>query len=104
MDDKGIVKQKELDDILQSPSRQSILADRFIRECLVFEELIARLAQIYRQDDRLLAAMHYGSYTRGEADQYSDLDIMLFFVDEAAPGAPMANRMQTDHIVWPSAR
>lgn len=43
------------------------------------DRLIARLAQLCREDDRLLAAMHYGSYTRGEADHYSDLDIMLFF-------------------------
>lgn len=50
------------------------------------DELIARLAQLCRQDDRLLAAMHYGSYTRGEADHYSDLDIMLFFEDEALAG------------------
>jgi len=47
------------------------------------DQLIARLEQICRQDERLLAAMHYGSHTRGEADQYSDLDIMLFFSDEA---------------------
>jgi lincosamide nucleotidyltransferase len=50
------------------------------------DELIARLAQLCRQDERLLAAMHYGSYTRGEADHYSDLDIMLFFNDEALAG------------------
>jgi len=47
------------------------------------DRLIARLAQVCRHDERLLAAMHYGSYTRGEADQYSDLDIMLYFADEA---------------------
>lgn len=50
---------------------------------LAQDELIAQLAQLCRQDNRLLAAMHYGSYTRGEADQYSDLDVMLYFADQA---------------------
>lgn len=48
------------------------------------DELIARLAQICQEDERLLAAMHYGSLARREADRYSDLDIRLFFADEAA--------------------
>ena len=47
------------------------------------EEMIGRLRHICQQDARLLAAMHYGSITRQEADQYSDLDIMLFFEDGA---------------------
>ncbi|MGD8807290.1 MAG: nucleotidyltransferase domain-containing protein, partial [Chloroflexota bacterium] len=47
------------------------------------DDLISRLKRICRQDQRLLAAMHYGSYTRGEADRYSDLDIMLFFDDRS---------------------
>ena len=47
------------------------------------DELVTRLERVCGQDDRLLAAMHYGSYTRGEADKYSDLDVMLFFTDEA---------------------
>lgn len=46
------------------------------------DKLIARLERICREDEWLLAAMHYGSYTRGEADQYSDLDILLYFADE----------------------
>jgi len=48
------------------------------------DELIGRLVQICQEDERLLAAMHYGSLARGEADVYSDLDIMLFFAAEAA--------------------
>jgi lincosamide nucleotidyltransferase len=50
------------------------------------DELIGRLEEVCRADDRLLAAMHYGSFARGEADVYSDLDIMLFFVDESVVG------------------
>lgn len=53
---------------------------------LAQDELIAGLEQLCREDERLLAAMHYGSYTRGEADRYSDLDIILFFDDEALAG------------------
>lgn len=50
---------------------------------LAHDQLIDRLEQICVEDEFLLAAMHYGSYTRGESDQYSDLDIMLFFNDAA---------------------
>ncbi|UCG26337.1 MAG: nucleotidyltransferase domain-containing protein [Chloroflexota bacterium] len=53
-------------------------------EMLPQDELINRLEQVCREDERLLAAMHYGSLARGEGDVYSDLDIMLFFADEAA--------------------
>jgi lincosamide nucleotidyltransferase len=53
---------------------------------LSHDDLISRLKRICRQDQRLLAAMHYGSYTRGEADRYSDLDIMLYFAEEALAG------------------
>ena len=48
------------------------------------DELIARLVQVCQEDERLLAAMHYGSLARGEGDLYSDLDIMLYFAEEAA--------------------
>jgi len=62
------------------------------RTMLSQDELSTRLERICREDGRLLAAMHYGSHTRGEADKYSDLDIMLFFTDEDLSGI--------DHRSW----
>ena len=47
------------------------------------EIMIERLRQICHQDQRLVAAMLYGSFTYGEADQFSDIDCVLFFEDEA---------------------
>lgn len=47
------------------------------------EELIGRLAKICRQDPQLVAAMHYGSFAHLEADEFSDLDIILYFEDAA---------------------
>ena len=45
--------------------------------------MIERLRQICQQDERLIAAMLYGSFTRQEADKFSDIDIVLFFADES---------------------
>ncbi len=50
------------------------------------QAMIARLRQICQDDSHLLAAMLYGSFTRGEADQFSDIDVMLFFQDDALAG------------------
>jgi lincosamide nucleotidyltransferase len=38
------------------------------------------------RDERLEAALMYGSFTRGEGDQYSDVEFALFFRDEELPG------------------
>jgi hypothetical protein len=46
------------------------------------EKLIASTRRVCQEDARLLAAMLYGSFTRREADRYSDIDCMLFFEDE----------------------
>jgi lincosamide nucleotidyltransferase len=45
-------------------------------------EMIARLRRVCAEDERLVAAMLYGSFARREGDEYSDLDVMLFFQDE----------------------
>ena len=47
--------------------------------------MIERLREICRQDERLTAAMLYGSFTRKEADEFSDIDTVLFFADERLP-------------------
>jgi lincosamide nucleotidyltransferase len=36
------------------------------------EQMIVQLDNMCRQDQRVVAAMLYGSFTCGEADQYSD--------------------------------
>lgn len=49
---------------------------------LLQEAMIERLRHICRQDRRIVAAMLYGSFTRAEADAFSDIDVALFFADE----------------------
>lgn len=48
-------------------------------------EMIQKLRQLCQADERLIAAMLYGSFTFGEADRFSDIDCLLYFQDEALP-------------------
>jgi len=50
---------------------------------LLQERLIERVRELCLHDDRLVAAMMYGSFTQGEGDEYSDVEFVLFFEDEA---------------------
>ncbi len=59
---------------------------------LIQESMIERLCHICHQDQRLVAAMLYGSFSYGEGDQYSDVDCLLFFQDEALT--------KIDQIAW----
>jgi len=45
---------------------------------LVQRRLIARVGQLCRADDRLVAALTYGSFAHGEADAHSDIEFWLF--------------------------
>ncbi len=47
------------------------------------QKMIERVRQICREDQRLVAALMYGSFTRGEGDAYSDIEFVLFFRDDA---------------------
>jgi lincosamide nucleotidyltransferase len=47
------------------------------------ERLIERLRALCREDERLEGAMLYGSFARQEADQFSDIDAMLYFEEGA---------------------
>ena len=47
--------------------------------------MIERVREICQQDDRVVAAMLYGSFTRGEGDQFSDIEFVVFVVDSALP-------------------
>ncbi|WIM94339.1 hypothetical protein ACTOB_006356 [Actinoplanes oblitus] len=52
-------------------------------------ELIERVGDLCRRDQRLVAALTYGSFASGEADEHSDIEYWLFF------GAPLA-----DPVAW----
>jgi lincosamide nucleotidyltransferase len=47
------------------------------------DQMIARMRAICAEDDRLNAAMMYGSFTYGEGDAFSDIEFLLFFEDDA---------------------
>ncbi len=49
------------------------------------ERMIADLRRLCNADERLEAAMLYGSFPLGEADRYSDIDCILFFYDPWLP-------------------
>jgi predicted nucleotidyltransferase len=54
---------------IQQPSNHQIVMDRFVAAC--------------QADERVAAAFLGGSYARGAADAYSDLDLYLITTDEA---------------------
>jgi lincosamide nucleotidyltransferase len=54
--------------------------------------MIERSRQLCREDERVVAAMLYGSFTVGEGDRYSDIEMVLFFEDDALP--------QIDQRAW----
>ena len=54
---------------MQSPSNHQVAIDRFVATC--------------QADERVVAAFLGGSYARGTADEYSDLDLYLITTDEA---------------------
>ncbi|MGH2533290.1 MAG: hypothetical protein ACRDJW_13405 [Thermomicrobiales bacterium] len=50
------------------------------------ETMIARVREVCQADERLVGALMYGSFARGEGDAYSDIEFALFFADVALPG------------------
>lgn len=46
------------------------------------EAMIERARRVCREDDRLAAAMMYGSFAQGRGDGFSDIESILFFRDE----------------------
>ncbi len=52
--------------------------------------MIERVRELCRGDERIIAAMMYGSFTLGEGDRYSDIELMLFFRDEDLPAIDRA--------------
>jgi hypothetical protein len=53
---------------------------------LIQQTMIKRLRHVCQQDERLVAAMLYGSFTYSQGDQFSDIECLLFFEDDALEG------------------
>jgi lincosamide nucleotidyltransferase len=49
-----------------------------VARVLVQQRLIARVEQLCRADERLVAALTYGSFVQGEGDAHSDIEFWLF--------------------------
>lgn len=47
--------------------------------------MIERTRRLCEDDERVTAALMYGSFARGEGDSFSDVEFVLFFADEHLP-------------------
>ena len=52
--------------------------------------MIERTRALCQQDARIVAALQYGSFTRGEGDQFSDIEFAFFFADVVLPSINQA--------------
>ena len=60
---------------------------RIVRRTMLKQEaMIERTRRVCREDERLAAAMMYGSFAQGEGDGFSDIEFILFFRDEELEG------------------
>jgi lincosamide nucleotidyltransferase len=60
---------------------------RIVRRTMLRQEaMIERTRRVCREDERLAAAMMYGSFAQGEGDGFSDIEFILFFEDEELEG------------------
>ncbi len=50
---------------------------------LLQEEMIARVREVCAQDERVVAAWMYGSFTKGEGDRFSDIEFLLYLYEAA---------------------
>jgi lincosamide nucleotidyltransferase B/F len=50
------------------------------------EAMIERVRELCHEDDRMVAALMYGSFALGQGDRFSDIEFYLFFADEASEG------------------
>ncbi len=46
------------------------------------EVMIEKVRALYEQDERMVAALVYGSFALGQGDRFSDIEFYLFFADE----------------------
>ncbi|MET9798087.1 hypothetical protein [Nocardiopsis alba] len=54
------------------------------RPAIALDRRIARLREIAEAEPRLEGVLLYGSWTQGEADEYSDIEAYLYVADEHA--------------------
>src|SRR5688572_19139932 len=60
---------------------------RIVRRTMLQQEaMIERTRRFCREDERLAAAMMYGSFAQGEGDGFSDIEFILFIRDEELEG------------------
>jgi lincosamide nucleotidyltransferase len=50
------------------------------------EVMIERVRELCERDERVVAALMYGSFTLGQGDRFSDIEFYLFFEDKALEG------------------
>ena len=53
------------------------------KQQLLQEVMIERVRELCHEEDRLVAAMMYGSFAQGEGDEFPDIEFILFFDDYA---------------------
>jgi lincosamide nucleotidyltransferase len=63
------------------------------------ESLIARVRALCRDDDDLVAALTYGSFAQGVADEHSDIEFWLFFAAAPEPRRWLAGIGPAQHVV-----
>jgi len=49
------------------------------------QQMIERTRSLCQQDSRIVAALQYGSFSIGEADEFSDIEFAFFFADDTLP-------------------
>jgi lincosamide nucleotidyltransferase len=54
-----------------------------VEKTLLQEQMIARVRQLCRKDERIAGALMYGSFTKGEGDAFSDIEFCVY-LDETA--------------------
>ena len=60
-------------------------------EMLKQKELIANVKNLTESDERITAGMMYGSFTKGEGDQYSDIEFYIFLKDSITSNFDSSN-------------
>jgi lincosamide nucleotidyltransferase B/F len=52
-----------------------------MKTVFVQEQMIGRVRRLCHQDERVAAALMYGSFSHGEGDEFSDIEFYVFVTD-----------------------